>query len=160
MHSSTKQSMEKTNFHFYSPSQINRAGERIGLTRKKGSTTAYQALLPINKQKCWMFWNLPYPYGIADIRHQDMINLDECGVEVQSADRHWGKAHVGKRVNQTGPYSKPTKINLHLAFLGDDDYTNRLQLSETWVGEETTGNRMLTFIQRIVNNIGPGTRQR
>jgi hypothetical protein len=34
-----------------------------------------------------------------------MIDLDECGVEVQSADRHLGKSYVGKRVKQTGPYT-------------------------------------------------------
>jgi hypothetical protein len=73
-----------------------------------------------------MFWNLPYLYGIADIWHQDMIDLDECGVKVQSANQHWGKARVGKPVNQTGPYSKLTKINILLAILGNDDPTNRL----------------------------------
>ena len=36
-------------FRFYSPSQISETETWIGLTRKKGSTTAYQALLPINK---------------------------------------------------------------------------------------------------------------
>jgi hypothetical protein len=99
-------------FRFYSASQISETEKRIGLTRKRGSTTAYQALLPINIQKRWMFWNLPYPYGIANIRRADMIDLDECGVEVQSGDRCWGKARVGKRVNQAGPYTKDTKINL------------------------------------------------
>jgi hypothetical protein len=62
--------------------------------------TAYQALLPINRQKRWMFWNLPYAYGIADILQQDLIGLDECGVKVQSGDCLWGKAWVGTRVSQ------------------------------------------------------------
>ena len=35
-------------FAFYSQSQISLAEKSIGLTRKKGSTTAYQALLPRN----------------------------------------------------------------------------------------------------------------
>ena len=88
-------------FRFYSPSQISETEKWIGLTRKKGSTTAaYQALLPFNKHKRWAYWNLPYPYGIADIRRQDIIDLDECGVEVQSADRNMGKAYVGRRVKQ------------------------------------------------------------
>jgi hypothetical protein len=82
-------------FRFYSSSQITEAEKRINLTRKKGSTTAYQALLPVNVQKRWVFWNFPYPYGIADICRQDIINLDECGVEVQSGDRSWGKANCG-----------------------------------------------------------------
>ena len=140
------------------PSQICEAEKIIGLTRKRGSTTAYQALRPINRQKRWMFWNLPYPYGIADIRRQDMIDLDECGVEMTDADWSLGKAYIGHRVSQPGPYSKSTKINLLLAISGDDN--NRWRWREMWTGEGTTGTRMITFIQRIINDIGPGTAQR
>jgi hypothetical protein len=81
------------NFRFYSPSQISEAEKLIGLTQKRGSTTAYQALRPINSQKRWTFWNLPYPYVIADIQRQDMIDLDECGVEMSDGDRSIGKAY-------------------------------------------------------------------
>ena len=47
-------------FCFYSSSQISEAEKRIGLTRKRSSTTAHQALLGINIQKRWNFWNLAY----------------------------------------------------------------------------------------------------
>ena len=40
------------NIRYYSPSQISENEVRIGLTRKRGSTTAYEALLPWNKHKC------------------------------------------------------------------------------------------------------------
>ena len=146
------------NFRFFSASQICEAEKIIGLTRKRGSTTAYQALRPINRQKRWMFWNLPYPYGIADIRREDMIDLDECGVEMTDADRSLGKAYIGHRVSQPGPFSKSMKINLLLAISGDDN--NRWRWREMWTGEGTTGTRMITFIQRIINDIGPGTAQR
>ena len=53
-------------FCFYSPLQICLAETRIGLSRKAGSTTAYQALLPRNIRKRFNYWNLPYPLGIAD----------------------------------------------------------------------------------------------
>lgn len=46
--------------------------------------------------------------GIVDIRRQDMIDLDEFGVELQTADRHHGNAFVGKMVSQSGPYQKST----------------------------------------------------
>ena len=39
------------NFRFYSPSQISKCKNRIGLTRKRGGTTAFQALLPVNRRK-------------------------------------------------------------------------------------------------------------
>ena len=45
-------------FRFYSPSQISKTEERIGLTKKRGSTTAFQAYLPINKFKRWCNINL------------------------------------------------------------------------------------------------------
>lgn len=109
------------NFRFYAPSQITRAEDSLSLTRKQGSTTAYQAFLPINLLKRWMFWNLPYPFGIADIRRRDMIDFDECGFEESTADRTYGKAVLGQRVKQSGPYSKTGKLNLMLGISGDTD---------------------------------------
>jgi hypothetical protein len=46
-------------FRFYTKSQISKAERCIGLTRKRGSTTAYQAFLPINQLKRWIYWNMP-----------------------------------------------------------------------------------------------------
>jgi hypothetical protein len=97
---------------------------------------------------------MAYPFGIADIRRQDLIDLDECGIEMSTADRKIGKAYIGKRVNQTGLYSKSEKWNLLLAISGDPN-GNRWQ--EMWTGEGTTGERMIGFIQTIVNQIGNGT---
>lgn len=85
-------------FHFYTNSQIAYAEQRIGLVRKRGSTTALQAYLPINICTCWIYWNLLYPYGIADIRQADLIDLDECGIFVETVDRKIGKAHEGNWV--------------------------------------------------------------
>ncbi|KAL7547765.1 hypothetical protein ACHAWF_015603 [Thalassiosira exigua] len=103
-----------TTFRFYAPCQIRECEKRIGLTRKVGSTTAYQALLARNKRKRWAYWNLPYPHGIADIRRRDLIDLDECSVELATGDRSIGKAYIGKRVEQAGLYSKSDKWNLLL----------------------------------------------
>ena len=91
-------------FRFYTSSQITYAEQRIGMTRKRGSTTAFQAYLTINLQKRWAYWNLPYPYGIADIRWEDLVNLDECGVYVETADKVIGKSYVGSQVQQAGNY--------------------------------------------------------
>ena len=52
-------------FRFFSPSQISENETRIGLTRKRGSTTtAYQALLPRDKDNRWIFWNMCIPCPI------------------------------------------------------------------------------------------------
>jgi hypothetical protein len=104
-----------------------------------------------------MFWNLPYPYGVADILRQDLINLNECGVKVQSGDCLWWKARVGKRVSQVGPNGRDTKINLLLAISGDGDTQNRW--SEYWTGDGTTGLQMINFIQGFVNDVGQGNTQ-
>ena len=94
-------------FWFYHPSQIFTAESRTRLTRKVGSTMAYQAMLLVNRQKRWCYWNLPCPYGIADIRRQDIIDLDECGIEFSTAERDIGEAYIGERVKHIELCSMP-----------------------------------------------------
>jgi len=77
---------------------------------------------------------------------------------MSDGDRCIGKACIGHRVNQSGPYSKSTTINLLLAISGDD--VARARWRDMWTSEGTTGTRMIAFIQRIINDIGPGTAQR
>ena len=48
----------------YSPSQVFRGEDSLGLSRVAGSTTADNAYLPINIQKRHMYWNNPYPLGM------------------------------------------------------------------------------------------------
>ena len=108
-------------FQFYSPSQICRAEALIDLTRKKGSTTAYQALLPRNLMKRFQYWNYAFPVRIADISRSQIIDLDECGVFVETtASRKYGKSYNGFRVRETGAYSKGEKWNCLLAVSGED----------------------------------------
>ena len=85
--------MEDANFdfRFYSPSQICRAKNRLVITTKRGSTTANQALEPINIQRRENFWNLPYPFGTVGIHPNDMIDLDEAGVYPHQTNRKSGK---------------------------------------------------------------------
>ena len=81
--------------HLYSPSQITEAEDRLGLSRKRASTTARQALDPRNVLKRQIFWTFPYPFGITDIHIDDYIDLDEAGVFVETATRKWGKCVIG-----------------------------------------------------------------
>ena len=97
---------------------------RIGLTRKCGRTTAYQSLFHRNRLQRWCYWHLPYPFGIADIRVRDLIDLDECGVFVL------------------------------IAISGD---ANAQRWRDMWLEGVTTGERMVNFVRRIINDIGPGT---
>ena len=52
------------NAMIYSPSQVFRGEDSLGLSRVAGSTTADNAYLPINIQKRHMYWNNPYPLGM------------------------------------------------------------------------------------------------
>jgi hypothetical protein len=64
------------------------------LSRKKGSTTAQPGLLPLNLVlRRSVFWNCPF--GIADIAMNDMINTDEAGIFLETANRTGGKAVTG-----------------------------------------------------------------
>ena len=82
------------------------------------------------------------------------IDLDECGVFVETADKHIGKAYVGNRVRQEGNYQKSEKWTLLLAVAGSAA-AERLQMM--WLEGGTTGDKMIEFIELILNAIGPGT---
>jgi hypothetical protein len=51
-------------------------------------------------------------YGIADIRREDLIDLNDCGVFVETAHTHTGKAYIENQVRQAGNYQKAEKWNL------------------------------------------------
>ena len=56
---------------FILPSQISKAEDRLGLSSKRVSTTAYQALTPRNLAGRYVYWNSDYPDGIANILRED-----------------------------------------------------------------------------------------
>lgn len=143
---------------FYHPSQITRAEDMIGLSRKRGSTTAEQAMLPRNVMLRWAFWNLPYPWGIADVRRQDLIDLDEAGLFVETANRSTGKARFRRRVRETGPYGHSQKLNILFAISGADPEPGRSaeRWVDMWYEGGTTVHRFLRFICRILSRIGRG----
>ena len=148
------------NFSFYSHSQISKAETMIGLSRKAGSCTAYQAFLPRNIQRREEYWNYPYPIGIADCRRRFMIDLDECGLFLETANRKYGKSYVGLQINEPGPYAKSEKWNLLMAVCGEEGVVGApsRQWTKFWtVLGGTTVNKMYEFIQEILNDIGPAT---
>ena len=142
----------------YSPSQCSRAEDVLNLTRKRGSTTTFLAYDPFNLQWRDNYWNMQYPYGMADIEARDIINIDEARLELVSSNRRHGKTHKGERVKEAGPYSKSGKLNLLLAISGDLDHPDRWH--EIWSCGETTISKFLAIIRRIISDIGPGTPSR
>lgn len=142
---------------FYHPSQISRAEDRIGLIRKRGSTTARQARLPRNLQWRWNYWNLHYPFGMVGVRREDIIDLDECGIFVESANRNYGKSAFCRRVREVGPYGHSQKLNILMAISGAAGHPSAERWIDMWNVGGTTVDRFVTFIQRILHDIGPGT---
>jgi len=123
----------------------------LGLARKKGSTTARQANLPINLLKRERFWLIPYPNGIVGIRRVDLLDTDEAAIYLETADRGYGKCFIGKRCEEEGPYGRSEKYTL-LFTMG----ANGLKIS---LFERMKGVNVAIYaahIQEVIAAIGPG----
>jgi transposase len=140
----------------YSPSQITRAEAKMGLSRKAGSTTAMQAKLPRNIMKRWQFWNTNYPYGIADIARENLIDVDEAGIFLETCNRGMGKSTIGKRVRQEGPYGHSEKWTLKFAIAGEGNqcWTEMQQVAGTTIVD------FALYIQMILDDLPQGNAQR
>ena len=144
---------------FYQPSQISLAEDRIGLSSKRASTTARQAMLPINLQLRYNYWFLPCPYGIANIPRHRIIDLDEAALFVESSNRSMGKAHLSRRVREVDPYGHSEELNILCAICGEDAQPGRpsRRWVDTWSEGGTTIARFISFIRRVLQSIGQGT---
>ena len=131
--------------------------DRIGLSRKVGSTTAYQAFLPINLAKREIYWTMDYPAGITDIERRDIIDVDEAGIFLKIANRKYGKVSVGSRVRMGGQYGHSLKYTMTIVISGSEH-------GERWMDfEQKAGTDIASFydfIVPILDDIGPGTPQR
>lgn len=110
--------------HLFSPSQISEKETEIGLSRKKGSVTASQAVTDQNQQRYSDFFSLPPPYGIKGVPLDQLIDIDESPWSSQDSNRHYGKSYKGTRVREVGQYSKTTKWTMILGICGDDSIKN------------------------------------
>ena len=100
---------------------------------------------------------MPFPMGMGGIRWSQIIDLDQCGVFfLESADRPGGKAFVGVRLRDFGPYNKGEKSNLMLAICGEDgnDGQPSCRWRMVWNDGGTTIEKMLEFLQEILDELG------
>jgi len=144
---------------FYQPAQICKAEDILGLSTKCASTTARQALLPINIQLRFNYWYLPCPVGIANIPRSRLLDIDEAALFVELANRGRGKAHLTRRVREVGPYGHSEKLNILTAICGEDPAPGRpaRRWIDTWRDGGTTTTKFLAFILMILHDLGPGT---
>jgi len=85
--------------------------------------------------------------------------MDEAALFVESANRGRGKAHLIRRVRDVGPYGHSEKLNILVAICGEDSAPGHpaRRWLDTWTDGGTTNARFLTFILRILIDIGQGT---
>lgn len=99
----------------YTPSQISRAEDCLGLTRKRASTLALQALSPENIMRRHLFHTNGYPYGHIGTPVESFIDVDECGIMLEQCNRSYGKGYFGTRVTESGYYGRGKKFTITLA---------------------------------------------
>ena len=104
----------------YSHSQIHRAEDKLGLSRKAASRTSKEAYTPKNLAKRKMYWERNYPFGVGGVDLDDVIDLDEAKFTLVSADRNYGKVGREFWCNLRGNYKKgELGSNLLMAISGD-----------------------------------------
>jgi hypothetical protein len=99
----------------FSRGDISLVEKRIGLTRKKASTTAYQALTPRNIARRQLFWTRPPPLGVFGVPVAQLLDMDETAIFITSANRAYGKSFSAFRVRDASPYGHTEKWTLILA---------------------------------------------
>lgn len=148
----------------YDPSQLSRAEQRLGLSMKRGSVTARQAMLPENLQKRWNYWNCAFPFGIADIRRRDIIDLDEAGIFVETCQRSRGKAATIARVRDIGAYGHSERVNVLMAITGERQCERQDGTPNRWVRTWTQGGTTIEifrmFVVEILDSIERGSPER
>jgi hypothetical protein len=102
-------------FKLFTRSDVSKAETRLGMTRKRGSTTAWQAHLPQNILRRDLFWSQPPPMGIIGVPLAEFVDIDECAIFFETADRTHGKAYTSVRVRDAGPHGYNQKWTLMMA---------------------------------------------
>ena len=98
---------------------MSRRLKELGMTKKVRSTEVKQGL-PINLFKREEFWTMPLPFGVNGCDRRRLIDVDECGIELQRSNRKYGHSFSGVRVVQPGHYSRDTKLTIILAVEAGD----------------------------------------
>jgi hypothetical protein len=98
----------------YTRAQVGDEETAFGLTRKRASTTAHQAFTPRNLLRRRLWWSLPPPLGVVGLPRPLLLDTDEAGLFLKYVNRPSGKAYVGVRVREPGPYGHTEKWTLIL----------------------------------------------
>ena len=95
----------------------------MNMTRKRASTTAYQAFTRKNLHLHFRFWNYTFPGGIVGVRRRDLLDIDEMALQLKDANANYGHAVRNCRCRKVGHYGRGKfKITIIMAVeAGDPD---------------------------------------
>jgi len=99
----------------YSRQDLSKRLKALKVTRKVGSTEAYQAFLPHNIWRCDMFWSRSPPLGIVTIPRRRHIDADEFGMEMNRCNDKRGYSLSCFRVRSPGHYERTQKLTVLFA---------------------------------------------
>jgi hypothetical protein len=107
---------ETADAKIFSKKEVSRALQKFGYTTKVTSTIAYQAFTEHNKHRRQLYWNEPWPLAIYGIPRRLLIDADEFGLHLNSANRKYGSSPRGMRIRKPGNYDRGTiKLTIILA---------------------------------------------
>jgi hypothetical protein len=104
------------------PMAVCPADHLLGLQQKASSTTCQRAFLPLNKHKRHFFWTFNYAFGRANVRVQDMIDVDEAGFKIENTNPSFGKTVLWLHCYLEGEYNWEKKVNCMMAISADPHY--------------------------------------
>jgi hypothetical protein len=105
----------------YDHQMISRCMAKIELTKKRGSTEAYQAFMPHNILCLQRIWTMPPPVGVFGQQQKKLIDTDECGISLEKTNKGIGHAHTTIQVRK--PYTKDTKWTVVICGIEPGDPT-------------------------------------
>ena len=94
---------------------------RLGLFRKKASTTSDCAYLPINLHKQGQYWKAAFPDGVMGESTRDVIDIDESNFNLETQNQKFGKVTRERCCDARGKYQKGAgTVSLLMVILGDE----------------------------------------
>ena len=98
----------------YTRGQVSKRMKEMEITRKVGSTEAYEAFTPDCVLRVELFWTRPPPLGVASIERRRFIDVDEFGVCLNKCNRKRGYSVSFYRVRKPGHYARTAKLTVLL----------------------------------------------
>jgi hypothetical protein len=105
----------------YSQSQIVRAEQRLGLSRKVASLTSNMAHSELNMHRHHLYCHAAFPDGIPGESTHHIIDLNERKFKIDDQNRKFGKVVRDKQCNTAGKYINGSQgVNLLMAIAGNE----------------------------------------